>query len=304
MNASEPFVDAPALWADQIYSSDLKPFSIGLTHASGGGSGLNANAVKDYVNNLKLFQDGFPIRRPSAAVQSDAEVLQLPGPAFRISSSVQGAPINYTDPASSGWSFYCENSGAWVANPHTAEFSDESPTESLSTICAGRPPSLARLGFSLDPWGRKESSIANPPYAARYNVRMGALALNVVGSGVRACEGTTDPSACYAEPFIRYDLKHVGPAWTLSYDGQWRALDIPVAVIEAGKALTTEEWLDPVANGFNRPDVVNIVRSEFSNRPIGGSYELTLRLSPGTNIERIERIQLLTQAAYWVRQER
>jgi hypothetical protein len=162
---------------------------------------------------------------------------------------------------------------------------------------------LARLTFSLDPWGRTEGSVLNPPYAARYNVRTRSLALNLVGSGIRSCQRTPDPAACYAEPFIRYDLKHVGPAWVTSYDQTWHSLSIPVAVIEAGKALSTEEWLDPVTNGFNRSDVANVSRSEFIDRPIGGSYELTLHLSPDVNVERIERIQLLAQTSYWVKQQ-
>jgi hypothetical protein len=75
-----------------------------------------------------------------------------------------------------------------------------------------------------------------------------------------------------------------------------------VGNIDDGKALVTEEWLDPVSNGFNRSDVMNVARQEFRDRPIGGAYELTLELSPDLRVDRIERIQLLTQTSYWVRQ--
>jgi len=303
MKAAEPFVEAPAVWADQIYSSDLRPFSIGLTQASTSGSGLNANAVKDYVGNLKLFLDGFAVERPSAAVLSDAEAIQLPAPAQQVVTSADGAPVDFIDPASSGWSFYCDASNSWISDPDIGKFLAGAPTWTLATACGGSSPTLARLSFSLDPWGRTQGSIANPPYAARYNVRTRAIALNLVGSGIRSCERTPDPSTCYSEPFIRYDLKHVGPAWVTSYDQTWHSLAIPKAVIEGGKALATEEWLDPVSNGFNRSDVANVSRSEFVDRPIGGAYELTLRLTPDVNVERIERIQVLTQTNYWVRQE-
>jgi hypothetical protein len=60
--------------------------------------------------------------------------------------------------------------------------------------------------------------------------------------------------------------------------------------------------LDPVANGFQNPVVSNVSRQEYIGRPIGGAYELTLELSPDVNIERIERIQVLLQSNYWVRQ--
>src|SRR6185312_6268143 len=78
--------------------------------------------------------------------------------------------------------------------------------------------------------------------------------------------------------------------------------NIPPATIEGGKALATEEWLDPVTNGFNRPDVTNVERMEFVGQPIGGGYELTIHLTPDVNVERIERIQVLAQTAYWERE--
>jgi hypothetical protein len=252
---------------------------------------------------LKLFLDGFAVQRPSAAVLSDAEVIQLPAPASQVVTSADGAAIDYIDPTSSGWSFYCDATDTWITDPDIGSFESGTPTWTLATACGGSAPTLARLNFSLDPWGRPEGSIADPPYAARYNVRTRAIALNLVGSGIRSCQRTADPSTCYAEPFIRYDLKHVGPAWVTSYDQTWHALDIPIAVIEGGKALAIEEWLDPVSNGFNRSDVANVERTEFADRPIGGAYELTLRLTPDVNVERIERIQVLTQTGYWVRQQ-
>jgi hypothetical protein len=101
---------------------------------------------------------------------------------------------------------------------------------------------------------------------------------------------------------VRYSLRHIGPAWVTNYEQAWRSLDIPVGNVDDGKALTTEEWLDSVSNGFNRADVTNIARSELHDRPIGGAYELTIELTPDLRVDRIERIQLLTQMSYWVRQ--
>ena len=40
-----------------------------------------------------------------------------------------------------------------------------------------------------------------------------------------------------------------------------------MAVVEVGKALSSEEWLDPVTNGFNRADVANVARYELQGRP-------------------------------------
>jgi hypothetical protein len=303
MNSPEPFVDSPSAWADTVFASDLKPITIGLTPSPTSGNGVYTNVVKDYVNNLSLFLDGFPVKRPSATVISDADVIQISAPAAQVVSSSYGVPYNYIDPSSTGWSFYCDYNTTWVSDADIARFSTTTPSWTLATACNGGPPSLARLNFNLDPWGRPTGSVATPPYTSRYNVRVGGLALNLVGSGIRSCQKAPDPATCYAEPFIRYDLKQVGPAWVTSYDQDLRSLDIARAVVESGKALAIEEWLDPVTNGFNRPDVLNVARSEFQGRPIGGAWELTLRLTPDVNVERISRIQLLVQTAYWVREQ-
>jgi len=303
MNSPEPFVDSPSAWADTVFASDLKPISIGLTPSPTAGTGIYTNVVKDYVSNLSLFLDGFPVRRPSATVNSDAEVIQISAPAAQVVSSLYGVAYNYIDPGSTGWSFYCDYNSTWISDADIAKFSTTAPSWTLATSCNGGPPSQARLEFNLDPWGRPTGSIANPPYTSRYNVRLGALAVNLVGSGIRSCQKASDPATCYAEPFIRYDLKQVGPAWVTSFDQDLRSLDIARAVVESGKALATEEWLDPVTNGFNRPDVLNVARPEFQGRPIGGAWELTLRLTPDVNVERISRIQLLVQTSYWVREQ-
>jgi hypothetical protein len=304
MHSPEPFVDAPALWADDVYSYDLKPpFSVGLTHSPMQGSGAYTGALEDYVSNLKLFLDGFAVQRPSAAVASDAEVIQLPAPAAQVVGTAYQATVSYIDPASSGWAFYCPASDTWIANPDVGTFSSTGASWTLSTACGGQPPTLARLGFWLDPWGRLRGSTGDPPpFVSRYNTRVGNLVLNLVGSGIRNCQMASDPSTCYAEPFIQYDMKQVGPAWVTDYDQRWQSLDIPIAVIEGGKALAIEEWLDPVSNGFNRPDVLAAERTELKERPIGGAYELTLYLTPDVQVEQIQRIQLLVETSYWVKQ--
>jgi hypothetical protein len=301
--APEAFVAAPALWADEIYSSDLKPpVALGLEKSPSTSSGIYTNKLVDYVNNLKLFVDGYSVSRPTAVVRSDAEVIQLPGPAAEVRQTSYDASFTMIDPESTGWLFFCEETGTWISHPNLASFTETAPNWGLSTACNGKPPTLARTGFSLDPWGRLKGNVFEPPFEDRHNVRWGDLAVNLVGTGIRDCSKAVDANACYAEPFIRYDVQHVGAVWVTDFDQAWRSLDIPTAIIEGGKALAAEEWLDPVTNGFNRPDVHNVQRAELGGRPLGGMYSLTLRLSPEIRVERIERIQLLLETKYWVRQ--
>jgi hypothetical protein len=304
MSAPEPFVEAPAIWADEIYESDLKP-TAALGSTSGpamGGSEIAINKLEDYVTNLELFVNGYVVARPTTVATSDVEALQLAGPASVMQVSSSGnASFQQIDPRSEGWSFYCAETDAWFPHPGGAGFDLES--FDLSSVCFGEAPTKAKLGFWLDPWGRLYGHYANEPFSARYNARWKQLAVNLVGSGIRDCSNADDVQACYAEPFVRFNLRHFGPAWVTSYEQQWREVDIPIAQIEAAKALSTEEWLDPVSNGFNLPTVTNVARRELAGRPLGGSYELELELTPDVRVDRIERIQILAETESWVRQE-
>jgi alpha-tubulin suppressor-like RCC1 family protein len=303
MDASEVFVEAPSVWADEVYGSDLKPpAALGTVSGPTPSGGVYLSKVQDYVTNLELFVNGYLVQRPTASARADVDILHLPGPASvdQIVSE-QGLSYSYLDPKSSGWSFYCDAVDSWISHLNAGEF--DAPSYDLATACFGEPPTKARLGFWLDPWGRLYGHHMNAPYVSRHNARWSRLAVNLVGSGIRDCSKVSDAEACYAEPFIRYNLRHVGPALVTNYETQWRQLEIPIARIEAGKALTTEEWLDPVANGFNEVTVGNVARHELAGRPLGGAYELILELTPDVRIDRIDRIQLLAETDYWVRQE-
>jgi hypothetical protein len=163
--------------------------------------------------------------------------------------------------------------------------------------------SALKTTFTLDPWGRKDRPISNPPYERRYNTRWGLLAVNVVGTGVKDCELAEDPSGCYAEGFLPFNLTHLGPAWVTDFDQIWRYQPIPLGQIEGGKALAAELWLDPLKDGWSTEYINAVKRSEFANRPVGGTYELVIQTGPEVVPERIERVQLLVGSDYWVRQD-
>lgn len=302
LSAPEVFVEAPNLWANEVYRSDLNPPSaLGRTRAPVGQSGVYASKLQDYVNNLQLFVDGYAVSRPSAGVRSDTEVIQLPAPSG-VSTAIAGDGTSYAyrDIEAGAWTFYCPNTNTWVKHPNSAAFNVT--TWTLNAVCGGSAPTRAKLSFMLDPWGRSQKTIATPPYTDRYNARWGEFSINLVGSGVRDCTRATDPTACYSEPFIRFGLNHVGPVMASSHSGRWTTLPIAPGTVDGGKALASEEWLDPVANAFANPIVASVARQEFVGRPLGGAYELILELTPDVRVERIERIQLLLQTSYWVRQ--
>jgi hypothetical protein len=303
MLSPEPFVAAPAEWADEAYEYDLSaPAAVGLTRSQPNPDGIYPNRLSDYVRNLESFVAGYSVARPTSIARSDSEVVALPGPDVHVTVTVddmgQEVEVVRISSDSSQWTFFCEDDGVWISHPGIGQ----PGVVDLATACDGEPPSRARTSFHLDPWARLRRFITEPPDETRHNVRWAQLAVNVVGTGVLDCQRALDPLDCYSEPFIRYSFRHLGPAWTTNFAGEWRALDVPTSVIESGKALTAEEWLDPIVNAWNQPFVQAVARSEFSGRPVGGDYELELTLPPEVRPERIERIQVLEQLHYWVKQ--
>jgi hypothetical protein len=373
MQHDEPFVAAPALWADEVYEYDLSPpAAVGLSRTPSA-DGLYPNKLSDYIGNLENFVRGYAVRRPTASALNDAEVVAVAGPTARQETEVEGILRRLPHRDTARWSFACREAGTndWRSNPIGEELescgaacgsilatcscepdcasdgrcchdflaaceSTESGScagrcgepgdeivcscapdcvrfgtccpdfvgqcQSLETVCDGLPPALARVDFGLDPWGRLDGSFASPPFVARHNVRAGRLAVNLVGTGVRDCTRAADALTCYAEPFVRFDLRQTGATWTTNFEGQWSALGFPGARVESGKALAAEEWLDPIVNGWSQSFVANVARYELLERPIGGTYTIDLEVTPDLRLDRIERVQVLTESSYWVAQ--
>jgi hypothetical protein len=161
----------------------------------------------------------------------------------------------------------------------------------------------ARVGFSLDPWGRRNDSVASPPYEKRYNARWTRFAVNLVGTGMKDCRESDDPYSCYANAYLRYDLRHVGRAWVSDFAGAWHGLNVPMGQVEGGKGIAAERWLDPLSDGWGTSYIGAVSRTEFMLRPFGGAYVLEIEAGPEVRLDRLERIQLLLGSTYWVAQQ-
>lgn len=343
LEAPQAFVASPAIWADEVYRDDLNtPSVVGLTLAPTGGDGVAPNQLIDYVENLERFVQGYTVTYPTSVALPDSEVLVISGPAVTEVIEGNGPITEVLSGEALGWSFYCSEAGGWFphpvigATPVVGESADCGPepvsggacimeglcaghpscdcsggiivcgatlASRLAELCSGRPPTRARYNFALDPWGRVNGALRSMPLEQRHNVRWGRLAVNLVGTGIRDCQRAANPATCFSEPFVRFQLQHSGPAWMTNHAQQWRAFDLPTAFIEGGKALASEEWLDPIANGYTSPFVATVARGELLGRPIHGGYELILELGPELRPERIERVQLLVESEYWVRQQ-
>jgi hypothetical protein len=77
---------------------------------------------------------------------------------------------------------------------------------------------------------------------------------------------------------------------------------MPTAFVEGGKALSLEEWLDPVNVSWSSSFVSNVSRGELLGRPVSGAYVLTLELPDDVVFARIQRVQVLSENDYWVAQ--
>jgi hypothetical protein len=302
LDASQVFVEAPSLWADEVYDSDLNaPAAVGLSRSPTIEGAVFPNKLLDYVGNLERFVQGYTVSYPTSVASPDTEVLSIPGPDLRLSHDESDGPVEYVDAQSGGWQFSCSKEEAtWFGHPGAAE---HPLVSKLDAACDGAAPVRARYAFHLDPWARYQDNIATAGFKERHNVRWRRLAVNLVGTGIRDCQLATDPVACYSDSFIRYGLRHAGPSWVTNHAQQWRAFALPTGQIESAKALATEEWLDPIGNSWNQPIVANVGRTELFGRPVDGDYELLLELTPDVRLERIERVQLLVETDYWVRQD-
>ncbi|HEY5961975.1 MAG TPA: hypothetical protein VIV60_35700, partial [Polyangiaceae bacterium] len=297
LETEQAFVASPSTWADEVYESDLNaPEVVGLSQAPKIEGAIYPNKLLDYVGNLERFVQGYPITYPTSLSLPDTEIISLDGPdqVKTATSTAQRVSSGVMD-----WRFYCADQKTWISHPGVGEYP---VTHRLATACGGKPPALAKIGFWMDAWGSLNGSWTRPVYTERHNVRWRRLAINLVGTGIRDCSKSTDSMNCYTNPFVRFNLVHAGPAWQTNYGGEWRTLDIATASIEGGKALAAEEWLEPVVNSWTMPYVSNVARGELFGRPTAGDYELVLEITPDVRLDRIERIQLLAEQEYWVKQ--
>jgi hypothetical protein len=261
----------------------------------------------DYVGNLQRFVDGYAVGRPSASALGDSDVITLLGPDTVLTSPLPGPSAGQPNTMRYAWSYFCPSgsSGQWVGLPQVqdpAKPSGEMMAGKADQACGGLKPTKARLVFSLDAWARANTYGVQAPPSKRYNARWNRLAVNLVGTGIKDCTQAADSLGCYSSSYVPYDLSQVGPSWVVDYEGAWNVLGVKIGRINQAKALTAEQWLNPVTNGWSEPYVQAVERHEFAERPLDGTYLLELDVAPEVLLGQIDRIQVLADTSYWVRQ--
>jgi hypothetical protein len=286
LTADESQVVAPALWADQVYAYDRdSPAALGLDIDSMPAAQIYPYGLQTYVKNLELFVNGFAGTRPTAVALSDTYLVSLPSPLPSATASSSGTI----------WTFYCPNGGGtWVPFPSSGNLADACGT--------GVAPLRARISFTLDPWGRLAGTPGLTPSNA-YNSRFTKLAVNLTGTSARDC--STQPADCGA--YVPYRLVHNGPAFTTSYEATQRTLALPIGVVDNAKAVAKERTMS-VYSWTSPPDselLASVARTEFVDRPLGGTFTLDLNpyLESNIRLDYVTGVQLLFQADSWIRQK-
>src|SRR5262249_42966683 len=100
------------------------------------------------------------------------------------------------------WSFLCPSgsSSDWVGVYVDPE--DPSVTTADGACPGGAHPTRAKIAFSLDPWGRVDTSPLVEAFTKQYNVRWDQLAVNLVGTAVKDCQLAADALTCYSSSYV------------------------------------------------------------------------------------------------------
>jgi hypothetical protein len=145
------------------------------------------------------------------------------------------------------------------------------------------------------------------PNRTRYNHRLGQLALNVVGSGVRDCEGVADYGTCASAQSVEYTLEHdasgaqlYGLESSAFAAGPFR-FSFGVASL-SGRAVAAERNFTYLSTADRSiAFAAGAGKSDFDGRPLDADTTFRLRIwdSPELRWDRVDDIQVLLTYRYW-----
>lgn len=134
-----------------------------------------------------------------------------------------------------------------------------------------------------------------------YNYRWNTLSANVVGTGVRNCEGSTSPSTCFGSGYVPISLYHDNG---FQVRNQWGELyDAPLfeGRVEHARALNAERYITNPISGADRALIEPYSRYEMRGRPLAGNYRMRIWDEAGIRFDRVEDVQIVMGYRYWTR---
>lgn len=136
-----------------------------------------------------------------------------------------------------------------------------------------------------------------------FNYRIEAVGLNFVGTEVRFCEGTDDPSRCYAANFVPYTVTHAGSHHVLNWfgDDSYRA-PINPGRIEHADGLAAERYITNPISSTDQALMEPYMQRQLRGRPLTGTYVLRVWDTPGVTLSGVEDVQMVLRYRFWTRQ--
>jgi hypothetical protein len=136
-----------------------------------------------------------------------------------------------------------------------------------------------------------------------YNYRVDSLAVNIVGTGVRDCSGSSLPTTCQSNASIPFSLDHLGPFTVRNHRGFAYEAPLFEGHIEHGRGLAAERYVTNPISSADRTLIEPYEHRELSGRPLTGRYRLRLWDSDGVSFPNIEDVQIILDYRYWTRFE-
>jgi hypothetical protein len=132
-----------------------------------------------------------------------------------------------------------------------------------------------------------------------YNYRVEQIAVNVVGTNVRTCDGS---AGCFGSGNLSYTLLHNGAFPVRNARGETYYAPLFPGRIESARALMAERYLTNPLSSADSSLIAGYRRADFSGRPIAGGLTLRIWDEPGLNFSAIEDVQLVIDYRYWTHQ--
>ena len=146
------------------------------------------------------------------------------------------------------------------------------------------------------------SSLTGKIAQGNFNHRVGGIAVNLVGTGLRDCSGLG--ADCYSTGYVEYDLEQASFNIPLEdYSERVRCFNFGQGSIRSGKALATERVLTLPLGTADKELITTspFLKSDLRGRPLSGVYHLRIKDAPGLVWDNVEDIQLFLDYQYWSR---
>jgi len=293
MTRGEPFVDAPTLWANDLFELDTATTAVdgdGTIHHQN----TSAEAIEDWVGNLSDFVRGYPfVRRFRDA--TDTQIVRVENLGLDSRTTPESAPLYER------MMFKCRDVDSLI--PAGEPF----PTDSTTPWPSGPPcADLGGVEYAEIPFvipAQLSGYLARRLADGSYNYRHEQVAFNVVGSPVIDCRSAIRPWECYGDGNLQYSLRQDGLVFVENYEYEVHSFLAEPGVILEGRALAAERALTNPLSAADQTLVSPFERRELWGRPLSGRYTIRILGRPEVLWENIESLQMLLRYRYWTRQE-